>query len=195
MRARGMYACMCKYMRCHSPASKPRFRSSPLCLSSTSFGNFARMNSQRPWFTRVSVLVAVRNHEPTLSLQRGQLKLLCSNVPFRQRKQRLCVHGSVTGSIRMLRQTGHIRSRSRTFALGRDNDKSNSFDERFRYVAIFPCSYYATINDCTALHCHHHEALCDGDSNEIPSFSLYMRNAQTRQTTGTVGLMGSALHI
>lgn len=131
------------------------------------------MSSQRPWFTRVSDLVAVRSHEPTLSLHRGQLRLLCSNVPFRQRRQRLCVHGSVTGSIRIPRHTGHMRSRRFTSALSRDSDRSNNFDVRFKYVAIFPYSCYATIDDGTARHYHHHIA--------IPPFRQ-TRNARTRGT-------------
>lgn len=119
----------------HSPASKLTSPSSPLCLFSTSFGNLALMSSQRPWFTRVSDLVAFRSHEPTRTRHRGQLRLLCSNVPLRQRRQRLCVHGSVTGSINIPRHTGHMRSRRCTSAVVRD-DRSNNFDVRFRY--IFP---------------------------------------------------------
>lgn len=122
----------------HSPASKPRSPSSPLCLLSTSFGNLDLISSQRPWFTRVSDLVAVRTQEPTRSRHSGQLRLLCSNVPCRQRRQRLCVHGSVTGSIRMPRHIGHVRSRRCTSAVVRDT-ASSSFDARFKYIFPYPC--------------------------------------------------------
>lgn len=141
---------MCVYKRVrHSPASKPRSPSSPLCLLSTSFGNLALMSSQRPWFTRVSDLVALRSQEPTRTRHRGQLRLLCSNVPLRQRRQRLCVHGSVTGSINIPRQTGHMRSRRFTSAVARD-DRSNNLDVRFRY--IFPYLYRDYDGYCT-VHC------------------------------------------
>lgn len=133
----------------HSPASKPRSPSSPLCLLSTSFGNLVLISSQRPWFTRVSDLVALRSQEPTRTRHSGQLRLLCSNVPLRQRRQRLCVHGSVTGSINIPRQTGHIRSRRCTSAVARD-DRSSNLDVRFRY--IFPYSLYRDYDGyCTAL--------------------------------------------
>lgn len=140
-------ACMCirvyTYMR-HSPASsKPSSPSSPLCLFSTSFGNLVLISSQRPWFTRVSVLVAVRNQEPTRTRHIGQLRLLCSNVPRRQRRQRLCVHGSVTGSIRMPQHIGHLRSRRCTSAAVRDTVRSTSF-ERFKYIFPYLAIFTAT---------------------------------------------------
>lgn len=119
----------------HLPESKSRSPSSPWCLRSTSLGNLALMKSQRSLFTKVSDLVAVRSHEPTLTRHSGQFRLLCSNVPLRHPKQRLCVHGSVTGSISIPRHIGHVRSRRRTSAVICDGtDKSNNFDVRFRYI-------------------------------------------------------------
>lgn len=120
----------------HLPAFKSRSPSSPWCLLSTSFGNLALMRSQRLLFTKVSDLVAVRSHEPTLTRHSGQFRLLCSNVPLRHPKQRLCVHGSVTGSISIPRHIGQVRSRRCTSAVICGTDRSNNFDVRFRY--IFP---------------------------------------------------------
>lgn len=156
-----VYVCVCVCIMCicfsqrlcyvclscligNSPASNSVSLSSPLYLSSTSFGNLVRINSQRPLLTKVSVLVAVRSQEPTRTLQRGQLRLLCSKVPFRHLKQRLCVHGNVTGSIRMLQHTGHIKSRRLISTDGCDKEISNSFDVRFKYVAILPSFFEET---------------------------------------------------
>lgn len=127
----------------HSPAaSKPRSPSSPLCLFSTSFGNLDLISCQRPWFTKVSDLVAVRSQEPTRTRHSGQVRLLCSNVPCRQRRQRLCVHGSVTGSIRMPRHIGHVKSRRCTSAVVRDTVRSSSFDVRFKYIFPSSCDHW-----------------------------------------------------
>lgn len=171
-----IYMCMYERVR-HSPASKLRSPSSPLCLFSTSFGNLVLMSSQRPWFTRVSDLVAFRSQEPTRTRHRGQLRLLCSNVPLRQRRQRLCVHGSVTGSINIPRHTGHMRSRRCTSAVVRD-DRSNNLDVRFRY--IFPYllrDYGYCTGNWEQLHCWCHRRddvfascfVCDS-RGAIPSF-------------------------
>ncbi|KAL2734192.1 putative myosin light chain kinase [Vespula squamosa] len=115
-------------LRCHPPASNSISPSSPLYLSSISLGNLVLISSQSALLTNVSDLVAVRSQEPTRTLQRGQLRLLCSKVPFKHRKQRLCVQGSVTGSINIPRHTGHIKSLKFTSAEDRNNEISNNFD-------------------------------------------------------------------
>lgn len=136
----GVMLCLFIVRRCHPPAFNSISPSSPLYLSSTSLGNLVLISSQSALLTNVSDLVAVRSQEPTRTLQRGQLRLLCSKVPFKHRKQRLCVQGSVTGSINIPRHTGHIKSLKFTSAEDRNNEISNNFDVRFKYVAIFSCS-------------------------------------------------------
>lgn len=100
------------------------------------------MNSQRLLLTRVSLLVAVLSHEPTLTLHIGQLRLLCFKAPLRHLKHRLWSQGSVTGSINMPRHTGHIKSL--LILLSADaacvTVRSYNFDVLFKYVAIFNSS-------------------------------------------------------
>ena len=122
--------------RC-SPESKSMSPSSPLFLPSTSFGNLDRIISQSLLLTKVLDLLAVRNQEPTRVLQRGQFRLLCSTVPFKHRRHRLCSQGSVTGSIKIPLHTGHNKSRKFTCEELRHNEGSNNFDVLFKHVAIF----------------------------------------------------------
>lgn len=129
-----------------SPESKSMSLSSPFFLPSTSLGNFVLIISQSLKLTKVFDFPAVRSQEPTLVLQRGQFRLLCSTVPFKQRKQRLCSQGSVTGSIKIPLHTGHNKSLKFTCEELLHNEGSNNFDVLFKQVAIFLCSLTITRN-------------------------------------------------
>ena len=120
--------------------------STPFFLPSTSLGNFVLMISQSLKLTKVFDFPAVRSQEPTLVLQRGQFRLLCSIVPFKHRRQRLCSQGSVTGSIKIPLHTGHNKSLKFTCKELLRNEGSNNFDVLFKQVAIFLRSLTITRN-------------------------------------------------